>query len=151
MPQQKESYIKHTGRVFALKALYGVDAVGHSLKESVDGLLSNEGVADGVRLFSDSILDGVCNYRNEIDAIIVEFAPAWPLDQISIVDRNILRIAVFEMMYQCSEPPKVVINEAVELAKTYGSETSHRFINGVLGSVVTTNELLPNISTGERG
>ena len=79
---------------------------------------------------------GVLKHRQELDDIVHRLAPAWPVDQLAVVDRNILRLALYELRIVASEPPKVVINEAVELAKIYGSETSSRFINGVLGSAL---------------
>ncbi len=81
--------------------------------------------------------------KSQLDQNIRDFAPAWPLDQISIIDRNILRLAIFEILHDKQIPVKVAINEAVELAKTYGSNNSSRFVNGVLGSVsnlVTNNK-----------
>ncbi len=80
--------------------------------------------------------------RNELDAFIAEHAPEWPLDQVAIVDRNIIRIALWEFAVKGETPIKVAINEAVELAKTFGSDSSPRFINGVLGSLaVRENEI----------
>ena len=75
--------------------------------------------------------------RAQIDGVIAAHAPTWPVEQLPAVDRNILRIAIFEILFNNETPPKVAINEAVELAKRYGSETSSRFVNGVLGGVVS--------------
>jgi N utilization substance protein B len=86
--------------------------------------------------FTDMIVRGVLKHQKEIDALIVAFAPQWPLQQITIVDRNILRIGIFELKYAKGEvPPKVAINEAIELAKSFGGESSGKFVNGVLGSI----------------
>ena len=82
------------------------------------------------------ILEGVETKRSCLDSVIQRYAPAWPVNQLSIVDRNILRIALFELLYHDDTPPKTAVNEAVELAKSFGSESSARFINGVLGSVM---------------
>lgn len=83
------------------------------------------------------LITGVVQKMNQIDEIIKKTAPEWPIDQISIVDRNVLRIGLYELLYANKEevPPKVAINEAIELAKTFGGESSGRFINGVLGTV----------------
>ncbi|MEK7503749.1 MAG: transcription antitermination factor NusB, partial [Patescibacteria group bacterium] len=83
------------------------------------------------------LIKGVCKHLSQIDKIIEKAAPEWPLDQITIVDRNVLRIGLFELLYSNKEevPPKVAINEAIELAKTFGGESSGKFINGVLGTV----------------
>lgn len=83
------------------------------------------------------LINGVKEHISQIDKIIEKAAPEWPLDQITIIDRNVLRIGLFELLYEDKEevPPKVAINEAIELAKTFGGESSGRFINGVLGTV----------------
>ncbi len=87
--------------------------------------------------FARSLVNGVLANRKGIDGIIQEFAPAFPIEQISIIDRNILRLAIFEVLFDNRVPVKAAINEAVELAKSFGSDTSPKFVNGVLGSVVT--------------
>ena len=94
--------------------------------------------------FLQFLSKGVTRHIKKIDKIIKIFAPEWPINQISIVDRNILRIAIFELVYNSSTPYKVVINEAVELAKNFSGEKSSKFINGVLGSVF--NEVNKNIN-----
>ena len=81
-------------------------------------------------------LDKILSHLKKIDQIIKTNAPKWPLDKINKVDLSILRTAIWELLYKKKTPPKVVIDEAVELAKEFGSETSHSFINGVLGSAV---------------
>lgn len=87
--------------------------------------------------FAWKILKGFIEHRQKIDAIIVKAAPEWPLDKIAIIDRNVLRIGLYELLYADPEevPPKVAINEAIEMAKNYGGPNSSRFINGVLGTV----------------
>jgi N utilization substance protein B len=85
--------------------------------------------------FSESVVKGVVENRTEIDQLITKYAPEWPLDQITVVDRNVLRIGIFELKYSPEIPPKVAINEAIELAKTFGGESSGKFVNGVLGTI----------------
>lgn len=85
--------------------------------------------------FATAILDGVVKHKPEIDEVIVKYAPQWPLEQITVVDRNILRMGVFELKYAPDIPPKVAINEAIELAKSFGGDASGRFVNGVLGAI----------------
>ncbi len=85
--------------------------------------------------FSISLVEGVEKHRDEIDALITKYAPEWPLEQITIVDRNILRIGIIELKYAPDIPPKVAINEAIELAKGFGGESSGKFVNGVLGAI----------------
>jgi N utilization substance protein B len=79
-------------------------------------------------------------YKDELDALIGRYAPEWPVEQIALIDRNILRLAIFEILLQDDTPVKVAINEAVELAKEFGSDSSGRFVNGVLGSLVATEK-----------
>ena|SRR3990167_6058955 len=88
------------------------------------------------KTLTDTIVNGVKSYNDEIDKIISECAPDWPIDKISKIDLVILRIAVFELLYSKKVPEKVAIDEAVELAKEFGNDTSSKFVNGVLGTVV---------------
>lgn len=85
--------------------------------------------------FISHLVIGVLDHKDEIDQLITKFAPEWPLDQITIVDRNILRLGTFELRYDESIPAKVAINESIELAKTFGGESSGKFVNGVLGAI----------------
>lgn len=85
--------------------------------------------------FIYELIEGVEVNISKIDEIIVKTAPEWPLDQITVIDRNILRLGIYELMFQKQVPPKVAINEAVELAKTFGGESSGKFVNGVLGTL----------------
>ena len=87
--------------------------------------------------FAQELLGGVSQSRLGLDNVITRYAPAWPVSQLSVIDRNILRIALFELIYTPGTPRKTAINEAVELAKIFGSESSARFINGVLGSAMS--------------
>jgi N utilization substance protein B len=126
---------RHKAREIALQVLYELDSVKHNPADSLNNVISRIEVGEEVKLFSQLLVDGVVSNREQLDQNIRDFAPAWPLDQISIIDRNILRLAIFEILHDSQIPVKVAINEAVELAKTYGSNNSSRFINGVLGSV----------------
>jgi len=85
--------------------------------------------------FIKELVDGVLSHQPEIDEIIAKYAPEWPIEQITVVDRNILRIGVYELKWVANIPSKVAINEAIELAKTFGGESSGRFVNGVLGAI----------------
>jgi len=87
--------------------------------------------------FSEELVKGVFQNKSELDALIKKFAPAFPLEQMPIIDRNILRLAIFEILFNDKTPFKVAINEAIELAKTFGGESSSRLVNGVLGGVVS--------------
>ncbi len=85
--------------------------------------------------FIHSLVRGVQEHQAEIDKLITTFAPEWPIDQITTVDRNILRIGIYELKYNHDIPPKVAINEAIELGKTFGGDSSGKFVNGVLGAI----------------
>jgi N utilization substance protein B len=85
--------------------------------------------------FASNLVHGVIQHLAEIDKLIARYAPEWPLDQMAVIDRNVLRIAIFEFLIDGRTPIKVAINEAVELAKTYGSDSAPRFVNGVLGTL----------------
>lgn len=122
-------------RALALQALYEVDSVGHDVDETLTCLLATERLSEENAAFARELVNGVIQNREKIDPNIQNFAPAWPIEQIPVVDRNILRLAIFEILIDNKVPVKVAINEAVELAKTYGSDNSSKFVNGVLGSV----------------
>jgi len=122
-------------RALALKVLYEVDSVGHNVDETLTRFLAEEGLSEENAAFARELVSGVIQNREKIDRNIQSFAPAWPVEQIPVVDRNILRLAIFEILLDNKVPVKVAINEAVELAKMFGSDNSSKFVNGVLGSV----------------
>jgi N utilization substance protein B len=128
---------RHKARTIALQALYEIDSAGRKADAVVDRLLEGAGLSEENSDFARDLVAGTVGHRDEIDANIRRFAPAWPVDQIATVDRNILRLAIFEILFDNKVPVKVAVSEAVELAKTFGSENSARFVNGVLGSVST--------------
>ena len=128
---------RRKARTIALQALYEVDSVGHDIERTLAHLLDNADLPEESDVFVHELTSGVIQNKEEIDQNIRNFAPAWPVEQIPLIDRNILRLAIFEILLDNKVPVKVVINEAVELAKTFGSDNSARFVNGVLGSVST--------------
>ena len=126
-------------RVAAFQTLCEIDVVNHSL----DHALATQDSLPGTRELSKQATDfliiltsGVLENIQRIDKIITEFAPSWPISQMAVTDRNLLRMAIYEMAILSETPPKVAINEAVEVAKVFGSESSPRFVNGVLGAVM---------------
>jgi len=126
---------RRRARALALQALYEVDSAGHEIEEVVTHLLAKGGLSEENGAFVRELVSGVIQNKEKIDLNIQNFAPAWPIEQIPVVDRNILRLAIFEILLDNKVPVKVAINEAVELAKTFGGDNSSRFVNGVLGSV----------------
>jgi N utilization substance protein B len=126
---------RRKSRAVALQVLYEVDSVGHKPEDVIKHSLAEEVLAEENIEFVKELVSGVLDNKKQIDANIKQFAPTWPIAQISVIDRNILRIAIFELLFDNKTPIKVAINEAVELAKNFGSDSSPRFINGVLSSV----------------
>ncbi|MBN1177032.1 MAG: transcription antitermination factor NusB [Dehalococcoidales bacterium] len=128
---------RHKARTIALQALYEIDSVGRQPGAVLDRMLAEADMTEENAAFIRELVEGTVRHREEIDGNIQKYAPAWPVEQIAMVDRNILRLAIFEILFDNKVPVKVAVNEAVELAKTFGSENSAKFINGVLGSVST--------------
>jgi N utilization substance protein B len=127
---------RRRARGIALETLYEVDCVGHPAGEVLAERLKEEPPKPGVAEFASELVSGVLKNEAVIDELIAFYAPEWPIDQMALIDRNVLRIAIYELAIDDSAPVRVAINEAVELAKLYGSESSARFINGVLGTLV---------------
>jgi len=122
-------------RAVALQALYEIDIVDHPPKLVVHERLSENDLDQNMVDFISQIVAGVWPIRYDLDQFIAEHAPEWPLEQVATIDRNIIRIALWEFAVSENIPIKVAINEAVELAKMFGSDSSPRFVNGVLGSL----------------
>jgi len=129
--------IRRQARIAALQVLYELDCTKHKVEEVLARLRTRETLTQEALGFTEELIKGVFQNKSELDALIKIFAPAFPAEQMSIVDRNILRLAIFEILFNDKTPFKVAINEAVELAKAFGSDSSPRFINGVLGSITT--------------
>jgi N utilization substance protein B len=119
----------------ALQVLFERDTVGHALDESIERITESERVAAGAKEFAAELVAGVRENHDRIDEIIEETAPAFPIDQLAAIDRNILRLAIYEIVIDNKVPMRAAINEAIELAKQFGGDNSPKFINGVLGSV----------------
>ena len=122
-------------RGVALQALYEIDMTNHPPGEVLQNRLEAEVLSDELAEFARTIVFGVLPLAIDLDRIIARYAPEWPLDQMAAIDRNILRVACWEFAVERDTPVKVAINEAVELAKLYGSDSAPRFVNGVLGSL----------------
>lgn len=145
---------RHLARSIAMQTLFEWDfrdkdneqlvkILEHNLKEFGEGFTEKE--------FAVNLLNGVISNIENIDEIIVEYAPDWPLKQITVIDRNILRLGIFELAIDKQVPPKVAINEAIELAKNFGGPSSGKFINGVLGAIfININKTDNNDSKKEK-
>lgn len=128
---------RHLARAIALQSLYEWDF--HGCVGDVHGIIVRNLEEFAPKLdekeFAQKLVKGIAEHRDDIDATITRFAPDWPLPKITVVDRNVLRIGTYELKYDTDIPSKVAINEAIELAKTFGGESSGKFVNGVLGAV----------------
>ncbi|MBS3918660.1 MAG: transcription antitermination factor NusB [Deltaproteobacteria bacterium] len=126
---------RRRSREFALQVLYQFEITKQNALQAMVQLRENFMPEEGEDEFAKQIVLGVMEHQREIDRLIEERSEHWRLDRMTIVDRNILRIAIFELLY-CSEvPPKVTLNEAIDLGKRYGSEESGNFINGILDRI----------------
>ena len=126
---------RRRARILALQTLYEADTTGHDAQGILSRLLEDAAVTDEIAAFARELVTDTISNRQYIDEIIAKVAAAWPLDQMAPVDRNILRLAIWEILLSEATPLRAAINEAVELAKVFGSDNSARFVNGVLGSV----------------
>ena len=128
-------------RAIVLQSLYEADAVEHIAADVLNVRLSETEISKWDEAFARTMLDGIFANAAEIDKIIAEFAPGWPIGQMAVVDRNILRMAIYEITISGDTPQRVAVNEAVELAKAFGGDSAPRFINGVLGSVMAAGRI----------
>ncbi len=126
---------RRKARSIALQVLYEVDTTTHRAEEVLARHMYDDSIAEDAYNFICAMVQGVLEHHHQLDTVIARHAPAFPVQQMAAIDRNILRMALFEMKYSADTPLKVSINEAVELAKSFGSDASPRLINGVLGSV----------------
>jgi N utilization substance protein B len=133
--------IRRKARIAALQALYELDCTRHKAEETSARLRAGETLTQEALDFSEELINGVLQHKSKLDALIRKSAPAFPVEQMSIIDRNILRLAIFEILFGDKTPLKVAINEAIELAKDFGSDSSPRLINGVLGSLAAERQV----------
>ena len=129
---------RHLARTVAMQTLYQWDFNGQSEKDLLSQIDYNlKEFAPGLEDedFTRQLVLGVIKHLSEIDKYITRYAPEWPLEQITVVDRNILRLGIYELKFAPDIPPRVAINEAIEVAKSFGGESSGKFVNGVLGAI----------------
>ncbi len=131
---------RRRARILALQALYEIDGSGHEPEGVVTQRVREMSLPQAVETFARKIVRGVLENLDRIDRIIGTHAPAWPIRQLAAVDRNLLRVAVYELAIEEDTPPRVAINEAVEIGKTFGSDASFRFVNGVLGAILAERQ-----------
>ena len=142
---------RHQGRMLALQVLYEIDLTNHDPEEAMArAFAEHEPVPPGVVEHVRSLVRGVAQHRESLDPVIAEAAPARDLAEQAAIERNVLRLAAYELLHVPGVPPKVVINEAVELAKSFGGENSGRFINGVLRTILEAHPRADETSTAKR-
>ena len=127
---------RHQARIVALQALYEIDCTDHTPAVVLEQRCLATRLPNAARTFAHHLVSGVLEHQAVLDTFIHRHAPEWPLEQMAYIDRNILRVAIFEFAVDGQTPVKVAINEAVELAKAFGSDSAPRFVNGVLGTLV---------------
>jgi N utilization substance protein B len=132
-----------------MKILFEADLSQHSPLEVLERYEEDESIEATERSYAATLVRGVVERRDEIDGRIAQAAPTFPVEQLAAVDRNVLRIAVYELSEDSGVPPRVAINEAVEIAKTFGGDSSSRFVNGVLGALGSGREVDPDTVPGE--
>lgn len=136
---------RHLGRIVAMQTLYEYDfRGGEEAKLDLGPILQRnlDEFRDSIEdtAFVEDVVNGVSDHQDQIDSIIAPAAPEWPVEQIAKIDKIVLRIGVYELCLKREVPPKVAINEAVELAKTFGGENSSKFVNGVLGTIYRNSD-----------
>jgi transcription antitermination protein NusB len=129
------SYSRSRCRELALQFLYQAEFAGPDRPEALEQFWHHFQAEGAPPAYLKTLVEGVAAHLEEMDVFIVRYSEHWRLERMTVVDRNLLRLAIFELVYQPHIPPKVVINEAVEMAKRYGSETSGAFINGIMDQV----------------
>lgn len=127
---------RRTGREIVLKTLFARDFSKNDAFELLEHVMADEKVDEPGREFSRSLVEGVLSRQKEIDNLIKQYSIEWDLDRMAAVDRNIMRIALFEILFSPNMPEAVAANEAIELAKNFGSDESAKFVNGILGKII---------------
>jgi N utilization substance protein B len=141
-PEEHTLQLRRKARRTALEILYEVDCAAHAPGTVLQRRLDEGNFGDPTAAFLSDVVSGVLENRDALDELIQRYAPEWPVEQMAIIDRNILRIAIWELVVSRKTPLKVAINEAVELAKVYGSDSAPRFVNGVLGTLAIKQQEL---------
>lgn len=131
---------RRRGREITLQLLYKIEITGLSPDSALDTYKNNFSVKEKAWSFANELTLGIFSHLEEIDALIEGQSEHWKMGRMSLTDKNILRMAVYELLYESDIPSKVTMNEAIELGKKYGSEDSGAFINGILDKIHKTNE-----------
>ncbi len=135
-------------RSIALQVLYECDLTNHLPGAVIAERIGDDPLDDNSIEFVTAIVNGVLPISGQLDRLIAQHAPEWPMDQVAVIDRNILRIALWEFAVEDCTPIKVAINEAIELAKMFGADSTPRFVNGVLGSLANRQQEIRQMFRG---
>jgi N utilization substance protein B len=128
-------------RECALKILYAVEMTKEDPEKCIDNFWNNQEKAEPqVKAFADDLVRGIYKNKERIDTLITEHATNWELDRMAVIDRNILRFGTYELIFADNVPPKVAINEAIDIAKKYGDKDSGKFVNGILDKINKTEK-----------
>ena len=141
LAEAQASSARRKARTAALQVLYETDGARHEPMRAFDNRLREEPLSPPAEEHARKLIEGVLANKARIDEIIATYAPSWPVSQMAMVDRNVLRVAIFEILMDDETPPKVAINEAVEIGKIFGGDSSPKFVNGVLGSLMKSTDL----------
>ncbi len=136
---------RRRGRELALQALFELEMTDHATEQALADRLDEGTSPPRYEEFTRTLVLGTWACRDELDRYIARAAPQWPVDQLPVVEKSILRLAIYELCFDNKTPPRAAINEAVELAKAYGGENSSRFVNGVLGFVASERDKGGNV------
>ncbi len=134
---------RHASRELALRALFQVDLAGAVPEEALATSAEEASYREDTLAYARALVDGFAEHRAEIDELIERYARGWTLSRMANIDRNVLRLAVYELLYQREVHPSIVIDEAVELAKRYSTAESGRFVNGILGNLAREQGAVP--------
>ncbi len=134
--------MRRKARALALQALYEIDCYGHHAQDVINARLAEDPLPPRDEAFMRSLVLGVLQHLPVLDELIQRYAPEWPVHQMAIIDRNVLRLAIYELLFDRQTPIRVACNEAVTLAQRFGSDNSPRFVNGVLGTLTAQHDQL---------
>ncbi len=136
---------RRLSRETTLKILFQIDLANANMEEALKYAFEDNSFSEEVKEFVLLLVEGVVSNLSEIDKIIINYAKNWSLERITNIDRNILRVAIYEILYLDNVPKNVSINEAIELAKKYGTKSSFSFVNGVLGKIDKDDKILKKL------
>ena len=134
---------RRTARELALKFLYQTEFNSNSPDSELNSFCDRANVSEEVQIFTQALIKNILFHKKEVDELLEKISANWAPDRMAVIDKNILRLGICELLFDPTTPPKVVINEAVEIAKKFGTEESPEFINGILDKVFKDSKVAP--------